>query len=41
MDHMDNPLSFEPYESKKGEEYMSPEQIEHFRMILTRLYEAV
>jgi DnaK suppressor protein len=41
MDHIDNPLSFEPYEPKKGEEYMSPEQIEHFRMILTNLYDSI
>ncbi|MCX7122617.1 MAG: RNA polymerase-binding protein DksA [Gammaproteobacteria bacterium] len=41
MDQIDNPLSFVPYEPKKGEEYMSPEQIEHFRTILTHLYESV
>ena len=27
--------NFEPYKPKKNEEYMSPEQLEHFRMILT------
>lgn len=27
-------LQFKPYKLKKGEEYMSPEQIEHFRSIL-------
>ncbi len=26
---------FEPYQEKKGEEYMNPHQIEHFRVILT------
>ena len=41
MDQIDNPLNFVPYEPKKGEEYMSPEQIEHFRAILTHLYESV
>ncbi|BCX82161.1 DnaK suppressor protein [Methylomarinovum caldicuralii] len=28
------PYSFEPYQPKEGEEYMSPEQLEHFRKIL-------
>ncbi len=27
--------SFKPYKEKKGEEYMSPQQREHFRSILT------
>ena len=27
-------LDFEPYKPKKGEEYMSPEQTEHFKNIL-------
>jgi len=27
--------SFEPYKEKKGEEYMNPQQREHFRSILT------
>jgi len=29
-----NFTNFTPYETKKGEEYMSPEQVEHFRHIL-------
>ncbi len=41
MDQLDNPLHFEPYQPKSGEEYMSPEQIEHFRMILTNLYDSI
>jgi DnaK suppressor protein len=41
MEYVDNPLSFEPYEPKKGEDYMSPEQIEHFRGILTNLYNSI
>ena len=31
----DGYVHFAPYETKKGEDYMSPEQIEHFRLILT------
>ena len=27
-------LDFKPYKPKKGEEYMSPQQTEHFKMIL-------
>lgn len=27
-------LGFEPYKSKRGEEYMNPKQVEHFRRIL-------
>ncbi len=30
---------FKPYVPKKGESYMSPKQLEHFRNILTRLKE--
>lgn len=29
-------LKFEPYEIKKGEEYMSEEQVEHFKAILNQ-----
>lgn len=28
-------LSFKPYKVKKGEEFMNPDQVEHFRNILT------
>ncbi len=28
------PYSFEPYQPKKDEEYMNPDQLEHFRKIL-------
>ena len=28
-------LDFKPYKTKKGEDYMSPEQIDHFKKILT------
>jgi len=28
-------LDFKPYKPKKGEEHMSPEQLDHFRSILT------
>jgi len=27
-------LKFKPYKAKKGEEHMSPAQVEHFRSIL-------
>ena len=34
----DSPFrNFEPYTPKKGENYMSPEQAEHFRNILIQL----
>ena len=30
-------LDFKPYKPSKGEEYMSPKQIEHFKKILDRV----
>ncbi len=33
--------SFEPYKEKKGEEYMNPQQKEHFRTILTEWKKAL
>jgi DnaK suppressor protein len=35
----DTHTSFKPYVPKKGEPYMSPKQLEHFRKILTALKE--
>jgi len=31
-----SPFSFEPYQEKPGEEYMNPEQLQHFQIILKR-----
>lgn len=41
MDHLINPLDFKPYESKKGEEFMSEGQVAHFQAILEALREDI